>query len=172
MVTDHGELSARQRADDTDHTHPDLAGELAELLEALWEHGREVPSAPASPSQLRVLHCLDRDEGINLRTLGELLGSAPPSVSRLCDRLEALGFVRRVPSKVSRRELELHLTRHGRTYLRTLRDRRVASLREVTDRMTPAARRVLLDGLVALRDALEQTQGASGRGADGDVRSA
>lgn len=55
------------------------ARELIELLEVLWERGRDmVSSTPVSASQLRVLYSLDREEGINLRALGELLGSAPP----------------------------------------------------------------------------------------------
>ncbi len=72
------------------------AGEIIELLEVLWEQGRNATArAPVSPRQLRVMYCVDRDEGMNLRALGEALGSAPSSVSRLCDRLEAIGFVAR-----------------------------------------------------------------------------
>ncbi|WP_208648006.1 MarR family transcriptional regulator [Streptomyces tirandamycinicus] len=146
--------------------------EFVRLLEVLWTRGREVPYAPVSASQLRVLYTLDRDEGINLRTLGELLGSAPSSVSRLCDRLEALGFVRRLPSQVSRRELELHLTGHGRTYLQELRNRRDASLLEMIEGMTPAAARSLLVGLTGFRDALGETGCAPGLRPADDARSA
>ncbi|GFH37501.1 MarR family transcriptional regulator [Streptomyces pacificus] len=146
--------------------------EFVRLLEALWTRGREVPYAPVSASQLRVLYTLERDEGINLRTLGELLESAPPSVSRLCDRLEALGFVRRLPSQVSRRELELHLTSHGRTYLQELRGRRGTSLLEVIEGMTPAAARALLVGLAGFRDALGETGSAPGLRPADDARSA
>lgn len=70
-----------------------------ELLEVLW--GR-ASTAPVSASQLRVLLILDHDEGINLRTLAGALGSTPPSTSRLCDRLEAVGFVRRQVAATSR----------------------------------------------------------------------
>ncbi|MEV0444687.1 MarR family transcriptional regulator [Streptomyces spectabilis] len=167
MDADPGGPGARRR---TDRADADPAAELADVLEVLWEHGRAVSPAPASPSQLRVLHCLDRDEGINLRTLGELLGAAPSSVSRLCDRLEVLGFVRRAPSRASGRELELRLTCRGRTHLRALKDRRVASLREVTGRMTPADRRALLDGLLALRATLAHPETAAGRDPEGDTR--
>ncbi|MCX4820953.1 MarR family transcriptional regulator [Streptomyces sp. NBC_01142] len=131
------------------------AREVIELLEVLWERGRDmVSSAPVSASQLRVLYSLDREEGINLRTLGELLGSTPPSVSRLCDRLEALGFVQRLPSPVSRRELELHLTTPGKAYLRDLRARREEALLSVIDAMTPPVRKALLNGLMGFQDAL------------------
>ncbi|MEU2157611.1 MarR family transcriptional regulator [Streptomyces sp. NPDC019396] len=151
---------------------PVVSHDFVALLEVVWARGREVPYAPVSASQLRVLYTLDRDEGINLRTLGELLGSAPPSVSRLCDRLEALGFVRRLPSQVSRRELELHLTGRGRTYLEELRSRRDASLLEVITAMTPATVRSLLLGLSSFRDALGETGSAPGLRRDDSARSA
>ncbi|MFF3327356.1 MarR family transcriptional regulator [Streptomyces sp. NPDC002889] len=133
------------------------AGELIELLEVLWERGKDmVPSSPVSASQLRVLYSLDREEGINLRTLGELLGSAAPSVSRLCDRLEALGFVQRLPSPVSRRELELHLTSRGKAYLHDLRSQRQEALEAVIAAMTPSDRKALLKGLTSFQGALEE----------------
>ncbi|MFB7275688.1 MarR family winged helix-turn-helix transcriptional regulator [Streptomyces hydrogenans] len=132
------------------------ARELIELLEVLWERGRDMVSAtPVSPSQLRVLYSLDREEGISLRTLGELLGSAPPSVSRMCDRLEALGFVQRLPSSVSRRQLELRLTVHGKTYLRELRVQREEALLAVIADMSPTSRKALLRGLTGFHEALE-----------------
>ncbi|MER7959829.1 MULTISPECIES: MarR family winged helix-turn-helix transcriptional regulator [unclassified Streptomyces] len=131
------------------------ARELIELLEVLWERGRDmVSSTPVSATQLRVLYSLDREEGISLRTLGELLGSAPPSVSRMCDRLEALGFVQRLPSPVSRRQLELHLTAHGKAYLRDLRVQREEALLAVISAMSPTSRKALLRGLTGFQDAL------------------
>ncbi|MFF8598068.1 MarR family winged helix-turn-helix transcriptional regulator [Streptomyces sp. NPDC015232] len=134
----------------------EAARELIELLEVLWERGRDmVSSTPVSASQLRVLYSLDREEGISLRTLGELLGSAPPSVSRMCDRLEALGFVQRLPSPVSRRQLELHLTVHGKAYLRDLRAHREEALLAVIGTMTPTSRKALLRGLTGFHEAVE-----------------
>ncbi|WP_225805415.1 MarR family winged helix-turn-helix transcriptional regulator [Streptomyces sp. NK15101] len=133
------------------------ARELIELLEVLWERGRDMVSpTPVSASQLRVLYSLDREEGISLRTLGDLLGSAPPSVSRMCDRLEALGFVQRLPSSVSRRQLELHLTVHGKAYLRDLRAQREEALLAVVAAMSPTSRKALLRGLTGFQEALEE----------------
>ncbi|MFJ2931901.1 MarR family winged helix-turn-helix transcriptional regulator [Streptomyces sp. NPDC087219] len=136
----------------------EAARELIELLEVLWERGRDMVSAtPVSASQLRVLYSLDREEGISLRTLGDLLGSAPPSVSRMCDRLEALGFVQRLPSPVSRRQLELHLTVQGKAYLRELRVQREKALLAVIADMPPSSRKALLRGLTGFHEALEQS---------------
>ncbi|OEU86443.1 MarR family transcriptional regulator [Streptomyces abyssalis] len=135
----------------------EVTAEVIELLEVLWEKGRDAAStSPVSASQLRVLYCLDREDGMNLRTLGESLGSAPSSVSRLCDRLQALGFLERRPSSVSRRELELHLTRQGKDYLRGLRLRREESLTATIAAMPPKARTALLEGLTGFRDVAEE----------------
>ncbi|WP_405776814.1 MarR family winged helix-turn-helix transcriptional regulator [Streptomyces sp. NBC_00859] len=136
----------------------DVSSEVIELLEVLWEHGRDAVSpAPVSTSQLRVLYTLDREEGINQRSLGEVLGAAPSSVSRLCDRLQALGFVERSPSPVSRRELELRLTAQGRTYLRDLRAQREEALLAAIATMPAATRQALVEGLTGFRHALETT---------------
>ncbi|GAA4686722.1 hypothetical protein GCM10023347_47650 [Streptomyces chumphonensis] len=147
------------------------AAEVTELLEVLWERGRDaVSSSPVSASQLRVLYSLDREEGINLRTLGTLLGSAPSSVSRLCDRLAALGLVERAASPVSRRELELRLTDTGRTYLTDLRRRREEVLQASIDAMPEPARTALEEGLRGLRDAIRSTGTGSTRAARSRAR--
>ncbi|GAA2433841.1 MarR family winged helix-turn-helix transcriptional regulator [Streptomyces macrosporus] len=149
------------------------ASDVIELLEVLWERGRgTVPPAPVSAAQVRVLYVLDREEGINLRTLGEALGSTPSSVSRLCDRLQAVGLVERAPSPVSRREVELRLTGRGRAYLRELRDLREKSLRTIVAAMPPASREALAEGLRKFRSVADEAVPWCGRRAEGGVRSA
>ncbi|MFF3488816.1 MarR family winged helix-turn-helix transcriptional regulator [Streptomyces sp. NPDC002701] len=134
--------SARPRP----HEVAPVAAQAAELLEVLW--GR-ASTAPVSASQLRVLFILEHQEGINLRTLADALGSTPPSTSRLCDRLQAVGFVERRPGATSRRELRLYLSRRGRTFLGDLRSRRERALESVLEQMPAARRTQLLQGLVA-----------------------
>ncbi|CAL9271964.1 MULTISPECIES: MarR family winged helix-turn-helix transcriptional regulator [Streptomyces] len=138
----------------------------AELLEVLW--GR-ASTAPASASQLRVLLILEHHEGINLRTLADSLASTPPSTSRLCDRLQATGFVERVVSPSDRREVRLRLSDRGRTFLEDLRRRRQRELQAVLDVMPAAKRAALLEGLEAFCDA---AAGQIHHEADSDVRSA
>ncbi|MFJ1969746.1 MarR family winged helix-turn-helix transcriptional regulator [Streptomyces sp. NPDC087903] len=120
-----------------------VTSQAAELLEVLW--GR-ASTAPVSPSQLRVLFILEHNEGINLRTLADALGSTPPSTSRLCDRLQAVGFVER-RAAASRRELQLHLSRRGESFLVGLRSRRETALQSVLEQMPAAQRSALLRGL-------------------------
>ncbi|MFF9869726.1 MarR family winged helix-turn-helix transcriptional regulator [Streptomyces sp. NPDC013953] len=149
------------------------AREVIELLEVLWNKGRDMTSsAPVSSSQLRVLYILERDQPINLRTLGEVLGSAPSSVSRMCDRLDALGFIERSPSSASRRELELRLSSRGDSYLKTLRGRREAALLDVISSMPPAERAALAAGLSSFRLAVADTEPEQRAAGDGRVRSA
>ncbi|MGW1965780.1 MarR family winged helix-turn-helix transcriptional regulator [Streptomyces sp. NPDC001935] len=123
-----------------------MTAESSELLEILW--GR-ASTAPVSASQLRVLFILEHDEGINLRTLADALGSTAPSTSRLCDRLQAVGFVERAPSTTSRRELRLFLSPQGRTFLAELRARREEVLEAVLAQMPAAGRAALAEGLAA-----------------------
>ena len=123
-----------------------VTAEAAELLEILW--GR-ASTAPVSASQLRVLFILEHGEGINLRTLADALGSTPPSTSRLCDRLQAVGFVERAPSATSRRELRLFLSPQGRAFLAELRARRERAVEAVLAQMPAAGREALVEGLAA-----------------------
>ena len=134
------------------------ASTVTELMEVLWGRGRAVASAPVSPSQLKVLFVLEEEDGVSLRNVTERLGSTPPSTSRLCDRLQAVGFINRTASPNSRRELRLWLSESGRLFLRELRSRREFELHKVIDQMSPRSRAMLLEGLSAFRDAADHTR--------------
>ncbi|MFE9732123.1 MarR family winged helix-turn-helix transcriptional regulator [Streptomyces sp. NPDC005863] len=139
------------------------AREALEVLEVLWGQRRDLaPTSPVSPSQLRVLYVLADNDGINLRALGEELGSAPSSVSRMCDRLHALDLIERAASSASRREVELRLSGRGARYLRELRARREASLAEVVATMTPAEQAAFAQGLACFRTAVLRGKGDAG----------
>ncbi|KDN22660.1 MarR family transcriptional regulator [Amycolatopsis rifamycinica] len=127
--------------------------DTAELLEILFERAREASSRPLSVSQVRAVVALDRYDGLNLRTLAELLGSTPPLTSRLCDRLEAVGFLERLPHSRNRRELVLRLSDSGRAYLQDLRARRRERLHAVLAGLTAGERDALAGGLRAFQEA-------------------
>lgn len=129
----------------------------SELLEVLWGRGQEAAArGVVSPSQLRALLVIEQQEGSNLRSLGEALGSRAPSVSRLCDRMEAMGLVQRDPSPTSRREVELRLTLQGRELLEEYRAIRTRELTAVLERMQPSDVAALAVGLAAFRSAASQ----------------
>ncbi|MFE1476219.1 MarR family winged helix-turn-helix transcriptional regulator [Streptomyces cyaneofuscatus] len=128
---------------------------VIELLEVYWTRVPEGFSpVTVSAPQLRVMYVIERREGINLRQLGAELDAAPSSVSRLCDRLEAIGFVRRSSSTASRREVELRLTAQGRVHLDRLRARREERLEAALARASPASRARLMEAVETIRVAL------------------
>ncbi|MFD3457161.1 MarR family winged helix-turn-helix transcriptional regulator [Streptomyces sp. NPDC058691] len=133
------------------------ASSMVEALEVLWGRGRDAGDPPVPPSQLRLLFALEGNEGVNLRTLCDVLGAAPPAMSRLCDRLQAVGYLTRDISPTSRREVRLWLTPRGAALLGELRERRERELATVVAAMPDRARRALLEGLAAFRDAAAAT---------------
>ncbi len=126
------------------------AGGVTELLDLMWERTRHAAAAPASPSQLRLMYLVESEEGVRMRVVCEQLAAAPPSVSRLCDRLQAIGFLERLPCPASGREVTLRLTAAGRLYLRHVRDQREAVLRQAMDAMSDTERHALAEGLAGL----------------------
>ncbi|MFF0740342.1 MarR family winged helix-turn-helix transcriptional regulator [Streptomyces sp. NPDC004111] len=132
----------------------EAARAVVEQLEMLWERGRDaVPTAPVSTSQLRVLYVLEQRGSLNLRELGDHLGAAPSSASRLCDRLQAIGYLDRSFSTADRREVRLCITSLGRSYLADLRAHRERALAATLGAMTPQERDALARGLTAFRRA-------------------
>ncbi|MGO4460303.1 MarR family winged helix-turn-helix transcriptional regulator [Streptomyces sp. M-16] len=151
--------------------HEDPAAALAaaaDLLAVLQARGQDGVEPAVSPSQLRALLAVEGAEGVNLRTLGDVLGSRPPSVSRLCDRLEAMGLLTRSPHPSRRREVEVRLTPQGRALLDERRAIRVRELSAVLGRMTPEAVDALVAGLEAFREAAAGGYPAAAPPADAD----
>ncbi|WP_097886513.1 MarR family transcriptional regulator [Streptomyces sp. st140] len=132
-------------------------GRVLELLEVAWERNRHTLSTtPLSSAQTRVMYIIEREPGINLSSLGRHLSAAAPSVTRLCDRLQAAGFIRRIPRREDRRETQLELTDTGRAHLQVIRDRRAQALHQAMQRMAPDAQHALATGLSALCDAVTE----------------
>ncbi|MGK5677997.1 MarR family winged helix-turn-helix transcriptional regulator [Actinoplanes sp. URMC 104] len=132
---------------------------LVSVLDAagLAQHPR-VP-----PAQLRVLAIIAQNKHTNMSRLAEALEVVPSSASRLCDRLEATGLLRRLPDPRDRREVRLLLTPAARRLLDQLRERRRRALEEVLERMAPADRQQLVQSLRAFaRVAVGEPGGETG----------
>ncbi|MEU6485581.1 MarR family transcriptional regulator [Streptomyces sp. NPDC046887] len=141
----------------------------AELLEVVLGRGQEsAPSGPVSPSQLRALLVLEQHDGTNLRALSDALHSRSSSVSRLCDRLGAMGLVTREPSATSRREVELRLSARGRAVLAELRAARAREVAAVLAGMEPAEVGALVRGLLAFQRTARAMGDAAGGSDTGD----
>lgn len=153
--------------------HDQLALEactLLEILEVLWGRGGEATdAAPVPPSQLRALTVIEKWDGVNLRDLGVALGSTPPSVSRLCDRLEAAGLIQRSRGTANRREVELRLSPGGHRTLAQMRAWRSSEIETILTKIPETAIGTLAESLQVLRTAAllhigpEQTEHGEGR---------
>ncbi|MFF7296515.1 MarR family transcriptional regulator [Streptomyces sp. NPDC008265] len=144
----------------------------AELLAVLHARGQDGVEPAVSPSQLRALLAVEGAEGANLRTLSGVLGSRPSSVTRLCDRLEAMGLLTRSPHPSRRREVEVRLTPGGRDLLAERRAVRVRELSAVLGRMAPDALDALVTGLGAFREAAEGPYASGGASVGQDAPAA
>lgn len=122
------------------------------------------PSVP--PAQLRVLTIVAGNRHTNMSRLAETLEVVPSSASRLCDRLEATGLLRREPDPRDRREVRLMLTPAARRLLDELRERRRQALAEVIGRMPDGRRDELVGALRAFAAA------AGGEAEDESLRTA
>ncbi|MFC5926286.1 MarR family winged helix-turn-helix transcriptional regulator [Micromonospora vulcania] len=136
-------------------------GDLASAIDAAAETLIAVLDAAASrhqvpPTQLRVLTLISGRSQTNVNRLAELLDVVPSSASRLCDRLEATGLLRRVADPRDRREVRLVLTAAAQTLLGELAERRQRAVQTVLDRMPPRGQHDLLLALLAFGRAAGQ----------------
>jgi DNA-binding MarR family transcriptional regulator len=124
-----------------------------DAIVAVLDAARLAHSPAVPPAQLRVLTIVAGKRHTNMSRLAEALDVVPSSASRLCDRLEATGLLRRVPDPRDRREVRLLLTAAARRLLDQLRERRRQALGEVLDRMPSPARQELVRALRAFSEA-------------------
>ncbi|HEX5205929.1 MAG TPA: MarR family transcriptional regulator [Actinoplanes sp.] len=131
-------------------THVAAAVEsAAESLVSVLDAARTAQTPTVPPAQLRVLAFIQDNRQTNMSRLAEALDVVPSSASRLCDRLEAAGLLRRVPDPRDRREVRLMLTSSARRLLDEIRERRRVALAEVLDRMPEPSREELVRALTA-----------------------
>jgi len=144
------------------HEATHSASSITELLDVMWEHARHSTThttAPSSTSQLRLMYVVDREDGIRMRTVCQLLASAPPTVTRMCDRLQAIGFLERVACPDNGREIALQLTPTGKEHLQRIREQRDTMLHQAINNMSPEERRALASGLAGLEAQLDAAHG-------------
>ncbi|MFI7576967.1 MarR family transcriptional regulator [Micromonospora sp. NPDC049497] len=125
----------------------------AEALVGVLDSAVSRHQLSVSPTQLRVLSLLSVRPGTNVNRLAELLDVVPSSASRLCDRLEAIGLLRRMADPRDRREVLLVPTAAADALLREVRERRHAALQAVLDRMPGRVQQELLQALVCFGQA-------------------
>ncbi|MDX5458956.1 MarR family transcriptional regulator [Micromonospora tulbaghiae] len=139
---------------------PNLAAAIetaAEALIGVLDSATSRHTVSVSPTQLRVLSLIVSHPDTNVNRLAELLDVVPSSASRLCDRLEAVGLLRRVADPRDRREVRLIPTAAADTLLRDLQERRHRAVQAVLDRMPNRVQHELLLALVAFSQAATTT---------------
>src|SRR4051794_13747621 len=126
---------------------PDRVSEVAAAMEssiesllAVLDRARLAQSGTVPPTQLRVLTVVQRNRHTNMSRLAEALEVVPSSASRLCDRLEATGLLRRIPDPRDRREVRLELTPSARPLMDELRERPPRAVARVLAREPPSSR--------------------------------
>ena len=102
----------------------------------LKEYGLSVP-------EWRALSCLTGTDGMSVGELAALAIMKQPSMTKVLDRLEAEGLVRRKPSGEDRRRVLIHLTARGRARVKPVL---AAAWRHQAERLAPfdAAERALI----------------------------
>ncbi|MFC4149700.1 MarR family transcriptional regulator [Micromonospora mangrovi] len=144
---------------------PNLAAAIeaaAEALIGVLDSAASRHNVSVSPTQLRVLSLIISHPNANVNRLADLLDVVPSSASRLCDRLEAVGLVRRVADPRDRREVRLIPTAAAETLLRELQERRHQAIQAVLDRMPHRTQHELLLALAAFGQAAALAGGQVG----------
>jgi DNA-binding MarR family transcriptional regulator len=155
--------------------HTELAAAVESAVESLvtvLEAARLAQTPAVPPAQLRVLAIVANNPDTNMSRLAEALDVVPSSASRLCDRLEATGLLRRVPDPRDRREVRLLLTASARRLLEQLRERRRIALGDVLERMPAASRQELARGLQDFAHASDHGGADGAAGTAGGLRTA
>ena len=129
--------------------HGDTTGLLGLLLQAgasVQAHlERSLLPWDLSLAKLRALHHLSQvPEGIPLGHLAERLCCVKSNVTQLVDRLEADGFVRRVPNARDRRCVVAVVTERGRQSFEAAREARDRAEREMLEKIPEADRQALM----------------------------
>jgi DNA-binding MarR family transcriptional regulator len=137
---------------------PELADLDRQLVAFVRSFGLHQPDQtpcgePIPVSEAHALTELDAAGPLSQRELGERLGLAKGTVSRIVDLLVARGWVRRVRSTTDARVVHVRLTTAGRAAARRVAARRRDRLARLLDHLPTAERRRVIDALALLTEA-------------------
>jgi len=106
-------------------------------IHALRHVRREDPATGVPPAQLSALSVLVFGGPRPLGLLAAAEQVRPPTMTRIVQALEAAGLVRRARDPHDARVHRLHATAKGRRVMQRGRERRVANLATLLDRLSP-----------------------------------
>ncbi|MGH2829908.1 MAG: MarR family winged helix-turn-helix transcriptional regulator [Actinomycetota bacterium] len=114
--------------------------------------------AEISPTQFRALAFLVQRGPHNSSDLADALGVGRPSATKLVDRLERAGMIRREAHATDKRQVILEATGEGFEVVQAVQRCRRKRLAAILTTIDGASRRALEKSLPALVEAFEQTR--------------
>ncbi|MEU9657226.1 MarR family winged helix-turn-helix transcriptional regulator [Streptomyces chartreusis] len=130
-------MCREQEPDSPSHVAGRQLAEAVKNLVALWFSAVDDVRPRLPPRQIRALEAIARRPTLNVTALAEHLGIGLPTASRLCDRLEAAGLLRRHVRPGDRREVRLEVTDQGRRLLADVTERLSVYLAGALDAVPP-----------------------------------
>ena len=112
------------------------------LVGIAWDCAHTAPPEVTFP-QTRLLLILDSLGRVPSSRLAAVLGVNASSVTRLADRLEALGYLKRGRDARNRSVVTVEVTEAGRQVVAQILEARQAAFQALLDRMSPAQRRAM-----------------------------
>ena len=133
------------------------SGEVADRLRlAMARLGRRLvhthPDAGMTPSRLTALGALEAAGPLRIGGLAEILGTSPPTTSRLVEVLYERGLVTRTPDPDDHRATRIALTAEGAALLHALRRCTTDALARRIDDLTVDRRAALVAALPVLEE--------------------
>ena len=113
---------------------------------------RQTGSGEMTRTQIQVLGTAVRRGPIRLSDLAELEGLNPTMLSRMVAKLDAAGYIRRLPDPDDQRAVRIEATPEGVRIQRRLREERSALLRQRLGDLPPERSAQLIDSLPALEE--------------------
>ena len=108
----------------------------------------------------RVLHFVNRNPGLTVADLLDILKITKQSLGRVLKQLVDSGHIEQRPGKADRRQRLLFTTENGRSLAVRLREPQSHRIRAALQRLEPGARQTVADFLFAMIDAPEQPTAA------------
>lgn len=133
-----------------------LLADVSRLLRRDFD--RRVKALELTQAQWRAIAHLAREEGINQAALAERLEVKPITLTRLIDRMEAAGWVKRQADPEDRRASLLFLTAKAQPILDELWAHADEALADLLEGVSLAARRELVKALVRMKQNLAQAE--------------
>ena len=135
-----------------------IAGRLRIGVTRLNRLLRRQADTGLTPSQLSALATVEHHGAMTLGALAEHERVAPPSITKLANKLEGLGLLHREASPADGRVHLVSLTEEGRALLAESRQRKNEWLAERLGRLTPDEQARLADALDVIDALLTQEQ--------------